>query len=342
MSSGAWSLLLYDRGAVGGDVTAPGNINVTNITASKVSRVVGKDLTDITFSADEAFVEYMIRKVALATDPFTSGTLIEQAVIGGSGPTLLFQNTFDGGSDGNPVTVANSGGASGDPWSAVSSTNTLNYSSAHSHSGGMAVADDQTALTVRYVEWQPATMPGAVVWRNYMWFPSGAIGGTYQPWRMYAGSTHIGGLGIGTTGLMRLLQGSTLITLGTVPITRDAWVRIEVKWDITNNTVSSRLFNNAHVEDTVPDEEITGPLTLAGATKIRFGSATTAAGPTGMVIYHDSAGAHTDWVGPLSVGSAVTQYTTTLTDDELVAAGAVEGSNLVKVFVKDAAGNWSS
>lgn len=40
-------------------------------------------------------------------------------------------------------------------------------------------------------------------------------------------------------------------------------------------------------------------------------------------------------------GPASTPVTLTLTDDELVAAGASEGSLGVKIFVQDAAGNWS-
>lgn len=40
--------------------------------------------------------------------------------------------------------------------------------------------------------------------------------------------------------------------------------------------------------------------------------------------------------------SSRTSHTVTITDDELVAASASEGSNLLKVFVKDAAGNWST
>lgn len=40
-------------------------------------------------------------------------------------------------------------------------------------------------------------------------------------------------------------------------------------------------------------------------------------------------------------GAAATPYTITVTDDELVAAAAVEGANALKVFCQDAAGNWS-
>jgi peroxiredoxin len=44
---------------------------------------------------------------------------------------------------------------------------------------------------------------------------------------------------------------------------------------------------------------------------------------------------------PASGGNASTTYTATITDDELVAASAVEGANILKVFVQDNAGNWS-
>lgn len=44
----------------------------------------------------------------------------------------------------------------------------------------------------------------------------------------------------------------------------------------------------------------------------------------------------------LMSGNSGTQYTKTITDDELVAASSPDGSKIIKIFVKDAAGNWSS
>lgn len=41
-------------------------------------------------------------------------------------------------------------------------------------------------------------------------------------------------------------------------------------------------------------------------------------------------------------GSTGQVITTTITDDEMVAAGAAEGTSIVKVFVQDNAGNWST
>jgi hypothetical protein len=76
-----------------GDVTPPGTITVTGITATKISRVVGKDSLNLTVTADEAFVEYQIRRVSSSADPVTSGSLLEQATI--SSTTSYSMNITD-------------------------------------------------------------------------------------------------------------------------------------------------------------------------------------------------------------------------------------------------------
>lgn len=45
---------------------------------------------------------------------------------------------------------------------------------------------------------------------------------------------------------------------------------------------------------------------------------------------------------PAAGGTASIQYTSTITDDELVAASAAEGTNIIKIFAKDSSGNWST
>lgn len=44
---------------------------------------------------------------------------------------------------------------------------------------------------------------------------------------------------------------------------------------------------------------------------------------------------------PTAGGTANTQYTSTITDAELVAASPADGSKMIKLFVQDLAGNWS-
>ena len=45
---------------------------------------------------------------------------------------------------------------------------------------------------------------------------------------------------------------------------------------------------------------------------------------------------------PAAGGAALTEYTSTITDDEVIAASPAEGVKLVKLFVQDSAGNWST
>lgn len=98
MSVGAWSLIILDsRAAAAGpttltfaglasaeafgtsavrDITPPGNIQVINVSATKVSRVAGKDTTQFTITANEPFVQFQIRRVSSPTDPINAGTQV--------------------------------------------------------------------------------------------------------------------------------------------------------------------------------------------------------------------------------------------------------------------------
>lgn len=60
--------------------TTPPIPNVTSVATTKISRVVGKDAANVTFTADENFVEYEVRRVPLTTSGRV-GTLIETAVV---------------------------------------------------------------------------------------------------------------------------------------------------------------------------------------------------------------------------------------------------------------------
>lgn len=61
--------------------TTPPVPDITVTTATRMSRQVGKDSSDITFTSDEAFVEYQIRKVTNASDNIAQGALVETATV---------------------------------------------------------------------------------------------------------------------------------------------------------------------------------------------------------------------------------------------------------------------
>lgn len=79
LPEGWFDEVLLDVSA-GGDVTAPVP-TVTTVTAARMSRVVGKDSVDITWTADEAFIEYEIRIVPSGGSTQASGVQVETATV---------------------------------------------------------------------------------------------------------------------------------------------------------------------------------------------------------------------------------------------------------------------
>lgn len=75
----AGSAAFWLAGQWGAD-TFPPTITVTTVTVGKISRVVGKDSTSVTFTANEGFVEYQIRRVTNDTDAITAGQLVKQGL----------------------------------------------------------------------------------------------------------------------------------------------------------------------------------------------------------------------------------------------------------------------
>jgi len=71
----------HDAGiAVSSDTTAP-IPTVTVVDVTKISRVVGKDVVNVTFTTDEAFVEYEIRRVSSGSDSQAAGNQVEAATV---------------------------------------------------------------------------------------------------------------------------------------------------------------------------------------------------------------------------------------------------------------------
>lgn len=61
---------------LGGDTLAPISVFVSQ-TATTISRVSGKSSLDVTFSGNEAWQAYQIRRVSSPSDPISAGTLVE-------------------------------------------------------------------------------------------------------------------------------------------------------------------------------------------------------------------------------------------------------------------------
>lgn len=326
---------------VGSDTTPPGNINVTSVTASKISRVVGKDSANVTFSADEAFVEYQIRKVSSASDGIGAGTLVEQATIaGGSAPVRVQKATptssgvsgatltvtlpsnvavgnhivvpmFFSGALGLTVTVTDQAGNS---YTVDVLTDDGNSTGAYS---AIATAKCTTALTAGQTI--TMTVSASVTYRMMSAYEYSGLHPT--SWveavsNTGKGSSTAPASGSVTAAAGDLLIGVTSYNSGTASHSPTApWSELD---DVTVS--ASKAF--------AVDEQ----------NNVAAGSYTHTGTLGSSVLWSDSIAAYK----PAAAAGGVTQYTTTLTDDELVAGAAAEGTNLFKVFVKDAAGNWSA
>lgn len=74
------------------DTVAP-TASIVSVSRTKTSRVAGYDATDVVWTSDEDFVAYQLRVVSSASDPVTSGALIEQDQNPAGGGTAGVQYT---------------------------------------------------------------------------------------------------------------------------------------------------------------------------------------------------------------------------------------------------------
>lgn len=78
--------------------TTPPIPDIISVTATKISRVPGKDALEINWQADEAFQAYQIRVVPDASSPVTAGTLVEEdqnPLSGGDASTVYTATVTD-------------------------------------------------------------------------------------------------------------------------------------------------------------------------------------------------------------------------------------------------------
>jgi len=323
--------------AGGADTTPPGTINVINISAAKISRVAGKDVVNATVTADEAFVEYMVRKVASASDTRTMGTLVEQATIAGSITRVQKATPTQSGTSGATLTITLPSNVSvgnhivvvmgfsgalgltvsvadqaGNTYTVDTLTDDGNATGAYS---AIASAKCTTALTAGQTI--TMTVSASVTYRHMAAYEYSGLHAT--TWLDKSDNT---GKGTSTAPA----SGSVVTTAQDLLIGACGY----------NSSSPSHSPGGAWTEI---DEVVSAGKGLSVDEQINVAAGTYQHTGTlaSSVLWSDSIAAYK----PASSGG-VTQYTMALTDDEIVAAAASEGTNLFKVFVKDAAGNWST
>ena len=177
-----------------------------------------------------------------------------------AGATLA--NTFEGGVDGTTITVANSGGASGDGFDFV----TLG-------SGSTAVYDDDIQLhgtytgllgttgNNGYVSWDDTSWAGSSVAYARVYFRVSALPGSNTTIANFLESdgTTVGcEVRLNSAGTIGLRAPATTRATSTLTVSTGTWYRLEV-YVVSNastGSMTARLFTGANLEGTTPDETV--------------------------------------------------------------------------------------
>ncbi|MEU5863518.1 hypothetical protein ABZ815_20275 [Nonomuraea sp. NPDC047529] len=201
----------------------------------------------------------------------------------------VYRNSFDGGVAGQTVTVANSGGTSGDAFYAADA---LVYASSPSR-GQLSASSSFLYYTLKW--YCGETFFGPWYLRSYIY----TLGLPSSPVRIHAidgGSQLNQYVNVRSDGALELFtkasETPTYTSLGTtyVGIATNQWVRVETMWDL-NGPVETRLFNNA--DSVTPTASVSG--TLIGLTAA-FSTANFIT-PAGWWV-DDVAVSDQGWIGP--------------------------------------------
>jgi hypothetical protein len=207
----------------------------------------------------------------------------------------ILQNTAEGGTPGTAITVANSGGASGNPFTGVTGgTNTWKYASAHTVRNALSLQCDQITGSSAALMW---TMSALTQHYGRMYFYISAYPSVSQP--------IVKGFGTGYTAAWRIDLNSvgafsvrnsanTRIFTSTQAASPGLWHRLE--WHMTSGTSTGNIEVRLYVGDqTIPLETYT-------VSNQAFNS------ETSYVQFGPSIGltppAFTNWYDELTIGTA--------------------------------------
>jgi hypothetical protein len=203
-----------------------------------------------------------------------------------------FTNNFEGGTNGVTITPANSGGISGDAFTAVPivAGGTVAFDNAHAAHGTLAaqIATGGTSGTA-WAQWRPP--PSNPTWfRAYYYFTAFPVGSSeiILKAELVAGAGTICQFSVSTSGKIQAADAS----FGNIPpfpsvtsIPLNQWFRIEgfIVGDPSVGQVELKLFKA--MDSTIPDEVVTSAATVntrAPVSQINFGTFGANLGPFWM------------------------------------------------------------
>jgi hypothetical protein len=218
-------------------------------------------------------------------------------------PAAPLANVFEGGSDTTVITAANSGGASGDAFSAVLGNPT--FSVDHPHSGSLGMKVDAAS---EWVNWTGLGSLTTDVWiRFYYWVAAKPVGSDLRFARFHTNTGATSGYlsHRDDNGFLMVLNAAgTGTAVGSVVVATSQLVRIEcrIRSATSNGQMEWRLYNSAD-SATIDDTNSSSTMVLGANTdEAKFGNSTTT--PTTTFYMDDVAVSTAGWIGPSVAGSA--------------------------------------
>jgi hypothetical protein len=217
-------------------------------------------------------------------------------------------NSFEGGSDGTTITIANSGGTSGNAWDNAVASGTRTYDDDIQLNGTYtALLDAPTAGNIPAFTWKSSWAGAATVYtRMYFRVSDGTPTSSFALQNFFeSDDTTVGcDVRLSSAGNIQLRAPATTRYTSSTTIAADTWYRLEVKVtsSATVGHMEARLFIGTNVNGTTPDESFgsssanwdTGDGTVGG---VIFGICATT-GQTSYSMSVDDIGiSDVDWLG---------------------------------------------
>jgi hypothetical protein len=221
---------------------------------------------------------------------------------------MVSANSFEGGTDGVAISVANSGAASGDAFTAIVNSPVPTFTTTQFRgTTAMKIVD---AASTTDVEWRWASMTATVWSRHYLYLTALPTGATLKIVRVISdtGGGRCAEFAVGTSGvLVGLNAANAALVTGSIAVALNQWVRIETRVfpSTTVGEVEWRLYNVADSSTITDSGSASAAVLAADIEGVRFGEMS--GNPTApYTIYMDDlAVSDVGWIGPSGVQTLV-------------------------------------
>jgi methionine-rich copper-binding protein CopC len=187
-----------------------------------------------TFTAPAAPATLTFQLIVTDNGSLTGSDTVVITVGSGS----LLYNTAEGGSNSTTLTIANSGGGSGDPWTGLASVTAWTFSNVNKARGSLAYRCAQNVSEAAAVTWDVASL-SEYYGRVYFYFTGygSATQIFVRAWQDDTFTAEAWRLDLLSNGTVRLRDANTnSLYLSTISLTTGVWYRME--WHIVSSTLA--------------------------------------------------------------------------------------------------------